>query len=261
VSFISLRKRGQEPEPDEDLEEFDDAPDDEEQQPERPKKQVGCLGALLLGVCGPGQWLAGRFGTGVAWGVHVVAVWAVGYYGGWVAFGIVTTWLLLVLAFVPREHLDRAAAAVEQFGERRCQPPGEDATEAGEWPASDPLVTVLWRLIAGAPGVHLKTLAEHLQAAAPDQAVDRAQVRAKIDALQIPIRGSVRDAAGRVNEGVHRADLKAWEQGLPRATSDTPSEPRSGPVATAPTCDVANGSESVAMPFSRLLGLWLRGGS
>jgi hypothetical protein len=45
-------------------------------------------GPLLTGLLGPGTWLAVRFGTGTAWTVHVVAVWAVGFYGGWIAAGI-----------------------------------------------------------------------------------------------------------------------------------------------------------------------------
>lgn len=258
MNFISLRKRDQEP-VDEDLDETEEEPD-EEQQPAKPKKQVGFVGALFIGVCGPAQWIAGRFGTGAAWTAHFVAVWAVGYYGGWAAFGVVTTWLLLVLAFVPREHLDRAAAVVEQLGERRRQAPGEDVPEAGEGAALHPLVAVLWDLIGDAPGVHLKTLAEHLQAAVPEHPIDRAEVRAKLGALQIPVRGSVRDAAGRVNEGVYGADLRAWQQALPQAGTGTSSEVRSDPVATPLTSDAGNGSDEVATPFSRLRRLLPRGG-
>lgn len=249
MTFISLRKHDPEP-VDEDLDETAEEPDDEEQ-PQPPKKQVNGPEAVMIGVCGPAQWIAGRFGTGAAWGAHGVALWAVGYYGGWVAFGAITGYLLAVLLFIPREHLERAATAIEQLGGRRLQPGGETAAEAGEGPALHPIVTVLWELIADAPGVHLKTLAKDLQAAAPEQPVDRAAVRAKLAALGIPVRGSVRDAAGRVNEGVHRADLTAWQQTLPPAASGAPPGPRSGPVATPVTCDVGNRSEGIATPLSR----------
>jgi hypothetical protein len=249
VTFISLRKHAPEPEPDEDLEETEETPDDEEQPPDKP---ASYLGALAIGICGPAQWIAGRFGTGTAWASHGIALWAIGHYGGWTAFTLVTGYLLAVLLFIPREHLERAATAVEQLGDRRQQLGGEDAASTGEEPLLHPIVTVLWELIADAPGVHLKTLAKHLQAAAPEQPVDRAQVRAKLAALSIPVRGSVRDATGRVNEGVHRADLTAWQQALPRAAPGAPSEARSGPVATPVTCDVGNRSGGVATPLSRI---------
>lgn len=261
MSLISLRKRDPEPDLDEEPEETAEEPDDEEQPPNKPKKEVGFFGALLIGIRGPAQWIAGRFGTGVAWGAHAIALWAFGYYGGWIALGIALAWLLAILLFIPREHLERAATAIEQLGERRHQPRDKNAPEAGEEPAPDPLVTVLWRLIADAPGVHLKTLAEHLQAAAPDQPIDRAQVRAKIAALRIPIRASVRDAAGRVNEGVHRTDLKAWEQALPRAAPGTPSRTPTGPVATPVTCDVGDATTDIATPLSRVRRLLSRGGT
>lgn len=251
MTFISLRKHAPEPEPDEAPEEIE-APSDGEEQQVKPEKPVGFLGAILIGVCGPAQRIAGRFGTGAAWGVHGIALWAFGYYGGWAAFGVAAGYLLAVLLFIPREHLERAATAIERLGERRRQPGAEDATEGGGAAPLHPIVTVLWDLIADAPGVHLKTLAKHLQAAAPEQSVDRAQVRAKLAALGIPVRGSVRDATGRVNEGVHRADLQAWQQALPPAAPGTPSGARSGAVATPVTCDVANRSGGVVVPLSRL---------
>lgn len=256
MSFISLRKH--DPEPDEAPEETEETPDDEER-PAKPKKDVGYGGALGIGICGPAQWIAGRFGTGVTWFLHAFALWAVGHYGGWTAFALVAGYLLAVALFIPREHLERAATAIEQLGERRHQADSQDAPEAGEERPLHPIVAVLWELIADAPGVHLKTLAEDLQAAAPEQPIDRAQVKAKLAALHIPVRGSVRDAAGKVNEGVHRADLTAWQQALPQATPGTPSVARSGPVATPVTCGVGNTATGVATPLSRLRGGRRRG--
>jgi hypothetical protein len=255
VSFISLRKP--EPEPvDEDLDETAEEPEDEAAVEEVPGTWTA---AILAGVCGPGAWLAARFGTGVAWGAHLVGLWACFFYRGWTAVTIVLVWLLAVLLFTPREHLERAAAAIEQLGERHRDTTPEDTAETGEEQPLIPIVTVLWQLIGNAPGVHLKTLTKHLQAAAPETPVDRAQVRVKLAALGIPVRGSVRDAAGKVNEGVHRDGLKAWEQALPQAATGTPSEARSGPVATALTCDVGDAATDVATPLSAVRRLLRRG--
>jgi hypothetical protein len=261
MTYFSLRKREHEPEPAEDFDDEAEEPDSEdeptdEEQPAAPK---GCLGALLVGVRGPSAWLTARFGASVSWAVHVLAVWAVGFYGGWVAVALVVAWLLAVAAFVPREQLERAASWVERRTTGRATVEAE--LEPGAEPVADPLVTVLWRLIADAPGVHVKTLAEHLQAAAPGEAVDRAAVRAKLAARSIPTRASVRDADGRVNEGVHRDDLKEWEEALP-GLGDAPSpEVRSGPVATAVTCDVAAPPTPVATPLSRVRRLLSREGA
>lgn len=249
MNYFSLRKRDPEPEPDEATEE---TPIEDEESEEQPTGKPA--GPLLTGLLGPGQWIAARFGTGAAWGVHVVAVWAIGFYGGWAAAGIVTVWLLAVLLFVPREHLERLAARIEK------RSPEEDQ-EAGEERPGEPLAAVLWQLIGDAPGTHLKTLAEHLQAAAPEQPVDRAAVRAKLGALGIPVRASVRDAAGRVNEGVHRGDLQAWAEALSPTGPGTPPGPRSGPVATPVTCDVADAPTDVATPRPRLRRLLSRGGA
>jgi hypothetical protein len=256
VTFISLRKH--EPEPvDEDLDEAE-----EEQGEPAVEEQPGTwTGALLVGIRGPGVWLTARFGITTAWTVHAIALWAVGFYRGWVAASIVPAWLLAVLLFIPREHLDRLSAAVERRHTRSPEAAPEDASEADEEPVLNPIVTVLWRLIGDAPGVHLKALTEHLQAAAPEHPIDRAEVRAKITALQIPVRGSVRDAAGRVNEGVHRDDLTAWHEALPQTGPGAPSESRSGPVATALTCDVGDAATDVATPLSAFRSLLRRGGA
>ncbi|MEU0207368.1 hypothetical protein [Streptomyces canus] len=249
MTYFNLRKRAAQ-EPDEAVDEElaeDEEPEDEEDRP------VGLGGALWAGISGPGRWLSDRDRAGLAWVLYVGSVWAAGFYGGWVAVGVIAAWVAAVLLFMPRDAKDRAAAWVE----RRV------STKAGQETAEkDPvhaLVAVMWKLIADAPGVHLKTLAEHLQAAAPGEVVDRAAVRAKLGALNIPVRVSVRDAARRVNEGVHREDLEAWERALPDPSSAPAPEAGSGPVATAVTCDVADVPTPVATPLSRLRGLLSRG--
>lgn len=255
MSYFSLRKHGPEP-VDEDLDE-EEFKDDEPVEEQPAGQEPGTVGALVCGISGPGAWIAARFGTGAAWSVHIVAVWACGFYGGWVAVGVVVTWLGGVLAFVPREHKDRATAWIERrtTGHTSAKAEQETAEEA----PSDPLVTVLWQLIANAPGVHVKTLAEHLQAAATEGGVDRAAVRAKLAARGIPTRPSVRDASGRVNEGVHRRDLEAWQQALPDHSPAPAPEARSRPVEAAVTCDVADAPTPVATPPSKLRGLLSRG--
>ena len=193
------------------------------------------LRALLVPL-GPGARalvlrLLGRFGwKAVAVGAAVV-VYAAARYRTWIP------WLLVVFAAAAWMHApDPASDAAEDQPE-----------EAGEQPL-DPLPWLLWRLIGDAPGVHVKTLTEHLQNAAPGETLDRATVRAKLGALGIPVRASVRDAAGRVNEGVHRDDLKAWEQARSPAPPVPLSKTRSGPVATALTSDVADPATGVATP-------------
>lgn len=249
MSYFSLRKRAPEPGPDDVEEEQEEAAEDDGDDEEQPAKR----GPLLTGLLGPGQWLAAHFGMRTAWTVHAVAVWACGFYGGWVAVGVIAVWLLAVGLFVPRECLERLADKIEH--------PTNDDQQAGEEQPGEPLAVVLRHLIGDAPGTHLKTVAEHLQAAAPEQPVDRAAVRAKLGALGIPVRASVRDAAGRVNEGVHRADLQAWEEALSPTEPESPSGPRSSPCSDAVTSDVAKRRTDVATPLSRLRRLLPRGGT
>lgn len=253
MTYFQLRKRAPELEPDDAQEDAEETTEDavEEEQP-------AARGPLLAGLTGPSSWLAARFGVNTAWGVHIVAVWAVAFYRGWIAAGVALVWLFAVLAFVPREHLERLADRIENPRPDEDQKVGEGPPPE---PLCEPLAVVLKQLIGDAPGAHLKTLAEHLQAAAPEQPVDRAAVRAKLAALGIPVRPSVRDAAGRVNEGVHRADLQAWEEAPSPTVTDTPSEARSEPVATPVTCDVGKESTTVGTPRSGLRRLLPRGGA
>jgi hypothetical protein len=254
MSYFNLRKRSPEAdaEPDEaDVEEPEETPEETAEEPEE-KQPATEHGPLLTGILGPGRWLAAHFGPGAALGVHAVAVWAVFFYGGWPAAGILTLWLVAVLAFVPREYLERLAARLEPST-------GHDQKAEEETP-TEPLAAVLWQLIGDAPGTHLKTLTTHLQQATPEQPLDRAAVRAKLGALGITVKPSVRDAAGKVNEGVHRADLKAWEETLSPTGTGTPPEPRSSPVATPVTSNVGTDATAVATPRPRLRRLLPRGG-
>jgi hypothetical protein len=130
--------------------------------------------------------------------------------------------------------------------------PGPDEQEAGEeLPVEtplDPLPDILWELIGEAPGVHLPSIVDHLHKTGLDTACDRADVRAALTRRGIPIRGSVRDADGRVNQGVHRADLKAWEQARSPACATPLPKGRSNAATTALTSDVAEAPTAVATP-------------
>lgn len=176
--------------------------------------------------------LLGRFGWKAVVGGAAIVVYAAVRYRTWIA------WMLLVWCAAAWMHTPATATEAAE----------EQLDEAGKQPPIDPLPWLMWKHIGEAPGVHVKTLAELLQAAAPEETVDRAAVRAKLAARGIPVRPSVRDAAGRVNEGVHRDDLKAWEEARFPAPPVPLSKARSSPVATALTSDVANPPTGVATP-------------
>lgn len=261
MSYFNLRKQEPEAEPEE-AEETEEEPSEEvagepEVQPPAPAKALPTTwpGAISYGICGPWRWMAGRFGSygvNIAWTVHIGSVWAFFYYRGWVAVGLTVAWPAAFLLFIPREFKDRVSERLERRGA-----PAVDE-EADGRVLVPPIVAVLWRLIGDAPGVHLKTLTERLKREAQEP-LDKAAVRAKLGDLGIPLRGSVRDAAGKVNEGVHRDDLKAWMEALPSPASGTPPEPRSDPVATPVTCDVEKRRAPVATPLPRLRRLLSRG--
>lgn len=170
-----------------------------------------------------------RFGWWpVACGVGAVA-YAVSRYRTWIV------WILLAWC---------AAAWMHAPGET---PEGEGEQPPIEAPV-DPLPGILWDLIGDAPGVHLKTVVRHLHESGLDTSCDRAAVRAALTRRGITFKASVRDAAGKVNEGVHRDDLKAWEEARSPAAPVALSKTRSNSVATALTCDVAEPATAVATP-------------
>jgi len=127
-----------------------------------------------------------------------------------------------------------------------------DDEEAGEEPPltapADPFPGMIRDLIGDAPGVHIKTVVAWLHETGLDTACTAADVTAGLTRRQIPIRASVRDAAGRVNKGVHRDDLEEWlEAHSPTAPADA-LKARSTPVATALTSGVADAATAVATP-------------
>ncbi|MFD8700968.1 hypothetical protein [Kitasatospora purpeofusca] len=223
-NYFSLRKHAPEPDPDATVEE---QPEETEPQPEE-EPAAAARGPVVTGLLGPGAWLAARLGTGWAWGVHGVGVWAITYYGGWAAVAVTAVWVFAVLLFVPREHLDRITNRLEQ-GTPREDEPVEDTPPADAF--VDPLPGILWELIGDASGVHHKSVGRHLHDSGLDTACDRPAVRAALTRRGITVKGSVREADGRVNEGVHRADLQAWQETRSPAANTPVADARSGPVA------------------------------
>lgn len=248
MTYFSVRKRHPDPEPapaEEDLVETEEV--DEEPESEPPAGKAGPLSGVKRWLA----WCSVLIGPGPTYALHFVALWSVAFYGGWIAVAVPLAFVLAVGAFTPREHLDRLTTWIESRTAGR-QLPAEDEAQAGEEPLDetpvDPLPGILWDLIDQAPGVHLKTVVAHLHTTGLDTACDRADVRAALARRGIPMRGSVRDASGRVNEGVHRADLKGWEEAHSPTTPAGCPKTRSEPVATALTSDVATEATAVATP-------------
>lgn len=226
MTYFNLRKR--EPDPEEELAE-EERPEEaeDEQEKEEPTKTYG---PILTGLLGPGQWIAARFGTGSAWGIHGVAVWAVGFYGGWTAAGILLVWLTAVLAFVPRELKDRAAAAIERLGGSHLEP--DDPPEE-ERPASTPeevyAATLQWMRgqVGDSNGIHLSDLLAHAHAHNMHTDLDVTAFRAVLERWGFPIRQQLK-VGGKNRPGIHRDDL-------PKRPLPSPSPEESGSATTSAT--------------------------
>lgn len=264
MTYFNLRKQQPEPAEAEAEEELAAAPAEEspEAQPsakKEPTKQPGCLGVLLLSVGRPSAWMTARFGASAALVVHLVGAWAFFFYGSWVAAGEIFVWLLLVGVFAPREHVERLAARVEQRDAERSPQrarttgPAAPVTPAAREAPADPLPRILWDLIGEAPGVHLPSIVRHLHQTGLDRACDRAAVRAALGRRGITIRPSVREADGRVNQGVHRDDLKAWEEARSPAPTAVGPKARSYSATEALTSDVAAPATGVATPSTPVI--------
>lgn len=223
MTYFNLRKHEPETEPEEVEEE---QPEEAEDEPE--KKPAKTYGPILTGLLGPGSWIAARVGTGWAWGVHAVAVWAVGFYGGWTAAGIVLVWLAAVLAFVPREFKDRAAAAIERLGGGHLEP--DDPPEE-ERPASTPeevyAATLQWvrGQVGDSNGIHLSDLLAHAHAHNMHTDLDVTAFRAVLERWGFPIRQQLK-VGGKNRPGIHRDDL-------PKQPLPDPSPEESGSATTS----------------------------
>ncbi|MDX5570959.1 hypothetical protein PYK79_57325, partial [Streptomyces sp. ID05-04B] len=209
MTFINLRKHPpadttpDHHEPPEDLD--DEAPDDD--QPDEQDREVTFLAALPTGVKGWWTLTSRPLGTRGAYTAHALALWSAAHYGGWILVAVVLVLTAGVASFMPAQPFDRMAGRLLEAGRT---PPQEQPAQ----PPQDPLVTVLWTLIADAPGTHLKTLAHTLAKAAEKEGCTpptKADTERALTARGIPLRPSVRDTRDKVNKGVHREDLEAWQ--------------------------------------------------
>lgn len=216
MSYFNLRKQHPEPELDEPEEEAPDAGEAvEETAEEQPAKEYG---PLLTGLFGPSRWIAAHLGSSAAWAVHVVAVWAPVYYGGWAALLVPAGWLFAVLAFVPRERLDQLAAAIERrFSGPLDASPSTPASTSGE-----AIRSLLYDLIGEGRGVHLRTVLAHLQEHGQWEGKTVADLRQHLEALNIPVRPKVK-VDGTPTRGVLKADLQALPPIAETAPSPAPS--------------------------------------
>lgn len=214
MTYFNLRKHA-DPEPEEEAEE--EQPEEAEAEPEK-KKPDKVYGPILTGLLGPGAWISRRIGPGWAWGVHVVAVWAIGYYGDWTAAGIILGWLLAVLAFVPRELKDRIAKWIEGWGAPRTAAPDEGPADAEEDAPVDPrteLIRWLDELTRTRSGIHLKELHQALVRHPQLAHLGRSEMRVWLGRHHITVDRTLRvgDVAGR--SGVSRATIEALLKDLP----------------------------------------------
>jgi hypothetical protein len=218
MSYFNLRKQQPEPTPDAPEEEAPDAEEAvEETGAEQPAREYG---PLLTGVFGPSRWLAAHLGSSAAWAVHVVAVWAPVYYGGWAALLVPAAWLLAVLAFVPRERLDQLAATIE----RRFSGPPDAALSAPASTSGEAIRKLLYDLIGDAHGVHLRTVLAYLQEHGQWEGKEVADLRQHLEALHIPVRPKVK-VGGTPTRGVLKADLDALSP-----IEETPPSPAPSPT-------------------------------
>lgn len=214
-NYFNLRKRPLEPE----AEEPEEQPEETEAEPAEEEPTADARGPILTGILGPGTWIAARLGTGWAWAAHVVAVWAVGFYGDWVAVGVVLVWLLAVGLFIPRDFLDRITAAIERRTASPSKPPATPAP-GGEREA---VRRLLLDLIGEAHGVQLRTVLAHLQQHGQWEGRKVAELRVHLEALGIRVEPKVK--VGKVpTRGVLRADLEA-----PSPLAETPPSPAPSP--------------------------------
>lgn len=216
MSYFSLRKHDPETEPEETDEEPEETAEDTESdgEGEQPVKEYG---PLLTGLFGPGRWLAARFSPGAALGVHLVAAWAVVFYSGWIAAGVVACWVFAVLLFVPREHLDKISGRLE----RRTTPAAPPLQSHGPGHREGAL-RLLYEVLGDAPAVHLRTVLAYLQEHGQWEGKTVADLRQHLEALGIPVQPKVK-VDGTPTRGVVKADLDALPPIEETAPSPAPS--------------------------------------
>lgn len=215
MSYFSLRKRAQEPEPDLVEEDLDETADEEpeEEQTAAAKAPTTWGGALWCGVCGPATWLAGRFGEAgvtIAWALYAGSPWAFLFYGGWVAVGVALFWLLAIGLFVPREFLDRATAWIE-YRDADYAPDEGDVEPAEEVPADPRHALARWLLdtIGEQPGIHLRELYPAMRKLPGQEGRTDAELRALLKGFGVRVSRSVRIGRIAGRSGVYRDHVEA----------------------------------------------------
>lgn len=220
MTYFSLRKHDTEPAPDDVLDE--ETVEEEADGDEAAPTPSGLGPALWAGASGPGRWLHARGRADAAWLLYVGSVWAVGFYGGWVAVGVITTWVAVVLAFMPRETLERVAARMEGWGEARGAALDEAVTSTepeagGDAPVDPHAVLVGWLddLTRGRSGIHLDELHQALTRHPQLSDLKRPEMRAWLDRHHITVDRTIRVGAVAGRSGVSRATVEALLVALP----------------------------------------------
>lgn len=229
MTFIPVRRKA-DPDPEDTTgEETSPEEHDEQETAATDAEPTGFFKAFAIGVRGWLTWCSSRIGVRWTYGLHIVALWATGQYSLWVTYGIGIALTLAVVAFMPHAPLDRLTARIERRDrEAAAEHLEQPSTTPDRGPSADPLPALLWQLIGEAPGVHRKTLTEVLAQALGEgsaEALTEAAVEEALTARGIPLRPSVRDARKKVNRGVHRDDLTAWEKALSPTPSDATAPP------------------------------------
>ncbi|MFF7142276.1 hypothetical protein ACFZB5_13640 [Streptomyces nodosus] len=229
MTYSILRKPPPEHEPDPVEEQLDEA--EHEPEPDAAvvdEQPTSWPGALRAGMLGPGTWLAARFGTGTAWTVHLLGLWAFGFYGGWVAMGLLVVWLGAVALFLPREFLDRLAHTIEQKDGPPPQPPADSSAGGPAAAPAGPLGEAWWefviRSMGDRQGVHLRDLLRTLHGMGHHPDWEVADVRRVCEAAGVPVRGRVRVRGLGVTVGVHRDDLRPPSEPSPGRGHEEPPE-------------------------------------
>ena len=218
MTYFNLRKRAEQ-EPDESAEAIEAEPEEEAAEDEE-EGPVGLGSAVWAGVSGPGRWLAARGRVDVAWCLYAGSLWAPFYYGGWVAVGVPAVWLVMTLAFMPREAKGRAAAWFERRDHTPAAPPVKASPEGGR----EGILRLLYDLIGEARGVHLSTVLTHLQEHGQWEGKEVADLRRHLEALGIPVQPKLK--IGKTpTRGVAKADLDALPPLRETSPSPTPSPP------------------------------------
>lgn len=218
MTYFSLRKREPEPEPESDEPDEDEQPEETEDEAteDAPERDHG---PIITGLLGPGRWLTARFNLDTAIIAHLLAAFAVVYYQGGIAVGIILAWLVAVLLFIPREALERAAGVIERHhpGRREQAPADVSAATEEQEPADPRRVLIGWLddLTRGRAGIHLDELHQALTQHPQLAALKRPEMRAWLDRHGVAVERTLR--VGRIagRSGVSRTTVEALLKALP----------------------------------------------